>query len=411
VQNFYRLYEKTRALRDAERALASTVFELKAMLEALPQIAFATNRDGQTEFVNKQWLNYAASENEFPQTEPGSPSFHQTWLELIRSGRPVEREIAIKKIADGNYYYHLLRATPITVTGIITRWVATLTSIHEQKMANEILERKVGERTKELLEANRELEISNNELQQFTSVASHDLKEPLRKILFFGNILQLKAGLTGEMSVFLEKIVVASRRMNDLIEDLLSFASIARPQVFQPTDVTQVIKEILVDLELNIEEKKAQIELEPIPVLETIPPLIRQLFQNIISNALKFTRPGVTPTVSVKADRVNNATVESAAVPDGIYCRIAIADNGIGFEEKYADKIFTIFQRLNARTEYEGTGIGLAIAKKIIDRHNGAITAVSTPGHGSVFYLFLPVKQDQLHKSKEEIQYTATRLS
>jgi signal transduction histidine kinase len=199
--------------------------------------------------------------------------------------------------------------------------------------------------------------------------------------------------------------------MNNLIEDLLSFASIARPQMFQPTDVTEVVREILVDLELNIEEKNAVITLEQIPILETIPPLLRQLFQNIISNALKFTRPGVTPHIVIKADRVNIATPESEAVADGIYCRISIADNGIGFEEKYADKIFTIFQRLNARTEYEGTGIGLAIAKKIIDRHNGAISALSTPGQGSVFYLFLPVKQEQLHKTKEENQLIASRLS
>ena len=224
-------------------------------------------------------------------------------------------------------------------------------------------------------------------------------------------MLQLKAGLTGENATFLEKIVRASKRMNNLIEDLLSFASIARPQMFQPTDVEEIVREILVDLELSIDEKNAVIELEPIPVLETIPPLIRQLFQNIISNALKFTRPEVVPHITIKADRVNTPTIDSCPVPNGIFCRIAIADNGIGFEEKYADRIFTIFQRLNARTEFEGTGIGLAIAKKIVDRHNGIITAVSTPGEGSTFYLFLPIKQDQLHKTKEEVQVTATRLS
>lgn len=411
VQNFYRLYEKTKALKDAEKALASTVYELNATLEALPQIAFATDRDGMPAYVNKQWLEYATSEKDFPETEPQAVPFREQWQQLIRRGQPVEKEIAIKNISDGHFYYHLLRATPITVNGIITRWVGTLTSIHDQKTANELLERKVGERTKELLEANRELEISNNELQQFTSVASHDLKEPLRKILFFGNLLQLKAGLTDEMNVFLDKIMVASKRMNNLIEDLLSFASIAKPQMFQPTDVTEVVREILVDLELSIEEKKAVVTLEPIPILETIQPLLRQLFQNIISNALKFTRADVTPHIIIKADRVNITTVDSEAVADGKYCRISIADNGIGFEEKYADKIFTIFQRLNARAEYEGTGIGLAIAKKIIDRHNGAITAQSTPGQGSVFYLFLPVKQEQLQKTKEENQLIATRLS
>lgn len=401
VQNFYRLYEKTTALKKAEKALINTVSELQRTLEALPQLAFTANRDGRLEYVNEQWLEYA-SRQEFPQTPSGS--LEQQWLSLISKGIAIETETAIKKISDGQFYYHLLRATPLTTNGLITRWVGTLTSIHEQRMMHETLERKVKERTSELLEANRELEISNNDLQQFTSVASHDLKEPLRKIQFFGNILAERARLDGELSTYLEKIIRSSRRMSKLIDDLLSFASLSRPNLFQLTDVNAIIDDILNDLELNIEEKNAFIEVGPLPRLEVIPALFRQLFQNLISNALKFTRPGIAPHISIRADRVNHPSVESPAADEGSYYRIAISDNGIGFEEKYAEKIFTIFQRLNGTSEYEGTGIGLAIAKKIVDRHNGLIKARSSPGNGASFFIILPVKQDELQlKEKEEL--------
>lgn len=406
VRNFYRLYEKTAALKEAERALTNTVQDLQKTLEALPQLAFTTDRDGNLEYTNHQWLDYSESKDLFPDTPNGSLQLQ--WEKLISKGKSVETEVALKNIRDGKVYYHLLRATPLLVTGLITRWVGTLTSIHEQKTMNEILERKVAERTKELLEANRELEISNNDLQQFTSVASHDLKEPLRKIQFFGNILVEKARLEPELFNYLQKIVRSSNRMSNLIDDLLSFASLSKPNIFLPTDINAIINDILVDLELTIAEKNAIIHVEPIPQLEVIPGLIRQLFQNLVSNALKFNKPGVPPRIEIAADRINQPSIDSTTVENGVYCRIAISDNGIGFEEKYAEKIFTIFQRLNGASEYEGTGIGLAIAKKIVDRHNGMIMAKSWPGQGATFFVILPLRQNDKQKLNEE-QLTATK--
>lgn len=407
VRNFYRLYEKTTALKQAEKALKETVLDLQKTLEALPQLAFTTDRNGELEYANQQWLEFATSKNEFPQTPQGS--FKQLWKNLVNKSQFVETEIALKKISDGQFYYHLLRATPLTVNGFITRWVGTLTSIHEQKLMNEILERKVAERTRELLEANRELEISNADLQQFTSVASHDLKEPLRKIQFFGSILSEKAVLDSELSRYLDKIIRSTSRMSALIDDLLSFASLSRPNMFQLSDINAILHDITTDLELSIAEKNAQIEVEPIPQLEVIPGLFRQLFQNLISNALKFRRPGIPPRVRISASLIDVPSVDSEPVSDGSYCRIAIQDNGIGFEEKYAEKIFTIFQRLNGASEYEGTGIGLAIAKKIVDRHNGAIVAKSSPSNGAVFFVIVPVRQTLLHKTREEQQFTDTK--
>lgn len=375
---------------------------MRGTLEALPQLAFTTDADGSIENVNKQWLDFALSGKNFPETPADTISLGKQWQQLIKSNAPVETEVAIKKLSDGVYYYHLLRATPVIVNGHATRWVGTLTSIHEQKTQNEILEGKVAERTKELMEVNHNLKISNNDLQQFTSVASHDLKEPLRKIQFFGDLLKAKAELSDEMTVHLEKIIRSSRRMSTLIEDLLSFASLSKPNLFQLTDINEIINDIISDFEISIEEKNAVITVHPIPKIEVIPSLIRQLFQNIISNALKFSQPGVSPQITIRGVTTDQPLAEEVEVPGGLYCRITISDNGIGFEEKYADKIFTIFQRLNGRTEYEGTGIGLAIARKIVDRHNGWIRAKSQPGEGSDFTIVLPVIQNGPNKLEGE---------
>ncbi|HET7896575.1 MAG TPA: response regulator, partial [Flavisolibacter sp.] len=150
VRNFFQLYEKNRALKQAERQLMTIVSEQHSTLDSLPQLAFTANRDGKIEFVNKQWFQFSESTEMFPETLPGTPAMKDLWLKSISSGQPIETEVCIKKTEDGQYYYHLLRATPVYVNDGLTRWVGTLTSIHEQKMLNEILERKVEERTREL---------------------------------------------------------------------------------------------------------------------------------------------------------------------------------------------------------------------------------------------------------------------
>jgi signal transduction histidine kinase len=180
--------------------------------------------------------------------------------------------------------------------------------------------------------------------------------------------------------------------MNVLIDDLLSFASISSPNSFVATDLNEIIDGILSDLELLIDEKQAKIEVSRLPLVDAIPGLMRQLFQNIISNALKFSKADVPAVVTIRSEVFVVAEAMGGSLPGVEHCRIDIEDNGIGFKEIYASKIFTLFQRLHT-TEYEGTGIGLAIAKKIVEKHNGSITARSTPGKGSVFSIVLPVRQ------------------
>ena len=234
----------------------------------------------------------------------------------------------------------------------------------------------------ELLRQQAELERSNRELQDFASVASHDLQEPLRKVQAFGDRLVRRYGgdLPPEARDYLERMQAASARMQTLINDLLAFSRVntqGRPFTEVPLD--QVVRQVVADLEVRVQQADATVDIEPLPVVEADPIQMRQLFQNLIANGLKFARPEVPPVVRITSE----------AADDGMV-RICVDDNGIGFDEKYLDRIFTIFQRLHSRDEYEGTGIGLAVCRRIVERHGGEITARSTPGQGSTFIFTLP---------------------
>jgi len=229
---------------------------------------------------------------------------------------------------------------------------------------------------------------------QFASVASHDLKEPLRKIHMFGNLIRERYLHGNDTAAeYMQRIITSSARMTRLINDLLDFSRLSVNAAFEMTDLNHVMEEVLSDLEIAIKEKDARIETVPLPQAEVIPGQIRQVLQNLVSNALKFSRKGERPIVRIAAERVEHLDCNAAPDPDGVYFRIIVSDNGIGFDNQYADKIFTIFQRLHSRERYEGTGIGLAITKKIIERHNGIITACSKEGEGTSFIMVLPLKQ------------------
>lgn len=237
---------------------------------------------------------------------------------------------------------------------------------------------------------NAALEISNHDLQQFASVASHDLQEPLRKILIFSGLLKSRHmhELPEESLLYLEKIIASSGRMKTMIIDILTYSGLSvNYNHFEPVELNVVINEVLEDFEILIAEKGATFEIGKLPSIEANKGQIRQVFQNLIGNALKFSKPDKLPVVTIKSVEENN----QSAFHD--ICRISVSDNGIGFDEKYGDKIFSLFQRLNTKDKYEGSGIGLAITKKILDKHNGTITANSTENVGSEFIVSLPYKQ------------------
>jgi len=238
-----------------------------------------------------------------------------------------------------------------------------------------------------LKQAQEELQRSNAELEAFAYIASHDLQEPLRKVRAFGDRLEVKcAAALGEQGRdYLQRMQTAAARMQELINDLLAFSRVTtRAQPFTPVDLNQVVREVVSDLETRIEQVGGCVDAGNLPTIDADPLQMRQLLQNLIGNALKFRREGVPPVVRVRGEIVGGASTEES-------CRLVVEDNGIGFDMKHADRIFEMFQRLHGRGEYEGTGVGLAICRKIVERHGGAIAAQSTPGQGSVFTVTLPV--------------------
>jgi two-component system, chemotaxis family, CheB/CheR fusion protein len=321
----------------------------------------------------------------------------KVWKESLETGKPYEIEYRFRRF-DGEYRWFLGRALPLRdENGDIKKWFGTCTDIHDQKTVADVLEQKVQERTAELQKMNIELEASNTELLQFASVASHDLKEPLRKIHMFGNLIKDRYldGKDEMAKEYMNRIIVSSARMTRLINDLLNFTRLSVNSEMEMTDLNVVIEEVLSDLEVAIEEKQAVIHYDKLPKVEVIPGQLRQVLQNIISNALKFNKKDVPPVITIHSEIIDRCTLDAALKAGGEYCRLTFVDNGIGFENQYADKVFTIFQRLHPREKYDGTGIGLAIAKKIIERHKGLIAASSKEGEGAVFTIVLPLRQEQ----------------
>ena len=249
------------------------------------------------------------------------------------------------------------------------------------------------ERTRDVERINRELARSNRELEDFASVASHDLQEPLRKITAFGGRLKSQCGdALGERERgYLDRMQNAAARMQSLIDDLLAYSRVTtRAQPFSPVSLEQVVGEVLTDLELRIEKTSARVEVGPLPTLEADPLQIRQLFQNLLSNALKFHRPAHPPVIRIDSQILDDGQQEGEA-PGQAFCEIRVEDDGIGFDAKYLDRLFKPFQRLHSQSAYEGTGIGLAICEKIAARHGGRITARSAPGQGACFLVTLPM--------------------
>jgi PAS domain S-box-containing protein len=264
--------------------------------------------------------------------------------------------------------------------------------------AQKEIEAQLKKGNEQLRQINEALESSNHDLQQFASVASHDLQEPLRKIQIFSSLLQEKESeLKPESQKYLSKIIDSSRRMKTLISDILNYSKLsAAHHQIACIDLKELVTELLEDFELIIQDKQAEVTIGDLPCVEVNRGQIRQVFQNIISNALKFSKRGQSPKINISSHLIGEKNFDSASQPDGPYCLISIRDNGIGFDEQFLSNIFTLFERLNSKDQYEGTGIGLAIAKKIIDKHGGLITARSIQGEGAEFKIILPMLQGHL---------------
>ena len=264
-----------------------------------------------------------------------------------------------------------------------------------RKEAQDNLEIKIAERTKELVLKNEELEMKNHELQQFSWVVSHDLNEPIRKIQIFIKIIkELYLADDAKAVDYVNRTIKSAERMQTLITDLLAYSRLSSQVKPEVTDLNVVLQEVLSDFDYLIERKNAIIKSNELPTIDSIPSQLRQVFQNLIGNALKFSGNAQHPLIEITSEIISDKSFDSPTSPEGKFCRITVKDNGIGFDEIYLDRIFIIFQSLNDRQSYEGTGIGLAIAKKIIEKHNGLITAKSQIGQGSSFIIILPLKYE-----------------
>ncbi|MBC3785262.1 sensor histidine kinase [Spirosoma utsteinense] len=246
-----------------------------------------------------------------------------------------------------------------------------------------------------LKEQIRQLEASNQELERFAFVASHDLQEPLRKIQSFATLVTERYGnlFNSDSQVFMSKIISSAERMSKLIKDLLNFSRMSsNREDFKPVRLDTIIQHILDDQELRIKGLGVQVEVGALPMIQAVPSQLEHLFANLISNALKFLRPGVQPLLRIQARPVDGHAY--AELTGGRrYVEITVEDNGIGFDEKYLDYIFKVFQRLHGKSEFEGTGIGLAICKRVVVYHHGFITAHSQPNEGTTFVVVLPESQ------------------
>ena len=317
---------------------------------------------------------------------------HENDVDLVR--KAVEKAIKTKK----PYFFEhrLINLEGIERTVHTQGWVTTNEKDELLKFTGntvDVTEMKVYE--EDLKYKIEELNRSNQDLEQFAYIASHDLQEPLRKIMAFGERLNSKYGeqLGSDGQFYISRMMDAANRMKILMENLLSYSRVStKTEPYELVDLGVIIESILSDLEMKIQDVDAKITMVPMPKLNALPTQMQQLFQNLISNALKFVKLNEKPAITIQAGEADRKEMSLLGLPFKYnkYYKISIIDNGIGFDEEYAEKIFLIFQRLHGRSEFEGTGLGLAICKKIVDNHHGYIIAKSEPNKGATFTVYLP---------------------
>ncbi len=395
-----------KASKNAAAVIAEQAERLRTTLASIGDGVITTDKDGLTTNLNSVAESLTGWKNEDAVGQKLDKVFHtvneKTRDPLTNPAMRALREGVIVGLAnhtvliskDGTERPIDDSAAPIRrKEGEIVGCVLVFRDVSERRLQSDALEDRVRIRTAELAAANEDLQRSNFELEQFASVASHDLQEPLRKIQAFGDRLNSKFGdqLTGQGTEYLERILASADRMRRLIDDLLSFSRVTtKAQPYVLTDLALVVQEAISDLEGRIEQTGGRVEADHLPTIDADPSQMRQVFQNLVANGLKFHRPDEPPVVKIRSRMTSGLGADGQEVE---FCEIIVEDNGIGFEETYLDRIFELFQRLHGRDEYEGTGMGLAICRKIVERHGGAITAKSKPGEGSAFIVMLPVRQ------------------
>jgi PAS domain S-box-containing protein len=385
-------------LKEAKEALAQEQLLLRALIDNLPDCIYAKDAAGRKTLANPADLKNLGKKTEADAIGKSDFDFfpkevaEKFWADdqRVLAGNPVINREEYFCDETGRKHWLLTSKLPLRDhPGSVIGLVGIGRDITEQKEA----ELALRESEEKLRQSTAQLERSNRELQDFAYVASHDLQEPLRKITVFSERLkEMNAGKFDSESLgYLERMQKATLRMQTLINDLLMFSRVAtKSRPFAPVNLAEVAAGVVEDLEGRIEMVQGRVELGSLPVIDAEQLQMRQLLQNLIGNALKFRRPEEPPVVKVEAQ-----LIPDPQNPEKKLCRLTVSDNCIGFDEKYAERIFQVFQRLHTRNEYEGTGMGLAIVRKIASHHGGDIIARSKLGVGSTFILTVPASQSQ----------------
>lgn len=402
ISPYEELKRKNEQLHDLSEKIQKSETQYKTLTNSLPLTIFSLDNAGQLVYANEWLLNFTGSTVEKLnaskwRTVVFEEDYNAFLLLLnndITSGTSTMKiQVRLKNTNSGSYLWHQVSVSPLkNASNEILYWVGYIVDIHAQKVFEETLKDNIElkqaqyqlkQNQQELEDYIAELNRSNRELQQFAFIASHDLQEPVRKVLFYSDYLlkTYKNVIDEKGYTYLNSVRAAAARMRALISDLLSFSQINKESiVFKAVDLNKVIADVRQDMELVIDEKKADIQVHTLPEITGDERMMRQLFGNFIGNALKFSTKGTKPVINILS-REKNKHVE-----------IEIQDNGIGFNKEHLPNMFKLFYRLHSRTDFEGTGLGLAICQKIVELHNGNIKAESAPGKGSSFIISLPIK-------------------
>jgi PAS domain S-box-containing protein len=392
VSPYDEIKRKNKQLQELAEKLRESETQYKELTNSLPMIIFSMREDGELLYTNS-WLEEFTGEsllqlnlNKWANIIPPEDltARWELWYHNVAENKPHSQEIRLRSAHSGEYTWHQLSAFPLAdENGRTLYWTGFIVNIHARKLMEQTLKdnQELNDVKLQMEDKVRELKRSNLELEQFAYAASHDLQEPLRKIVFYSDYLykHYAEQIDERGQMYFTNMVGASQRMTQLINDLLNFSRIYHDNLhLEVTDLNLIAAEAVSDLEVGINAKQVIVEIASLPVMQVYPIQMRQLFQNLLSNAIKFSDDQRTPHVKIYA------------VNGGKDVQLIFEDNGVGFNEKYLDKMFSLFQRLHSREKYQGTGIGLAMCKKIADLHNGTISAKSEPGNGARFIVTLP---------------------